>query len=179
MDTANEWNVETFQSLNVLPNENGTHWLFQWRKTLKMVLKLIFPDFVSQFSVPALQLLSMLSLSWEMENWVYWKQKSHRQLDVCHIGIACFGFHLFWFCPLRCLANYLRLARQRPPFFRLLKTTIPPSGYGWTQVSNRVVAFDFWTFHIPLYWWHSSWYSSVTPVKISVAENRLSSDDVL
>ena len=115
-----------------------------------MFLKWIFPDYVSLFSVPAFQLLSVLSLSWEMGNWVYWKQKSHRQLDVCHIGMACFGFHLFWFCPLRCVVNYLRLARQRPPFFRLLKTTIPPSGYGWTQVSNREVASDFCTFHIPL-----------------------------
>lgn len=115
-----------------------------------MLLKLIFPDFVSEFSVPALQLLSMLSLSWEMGNRVYWKQRSQRQLDVCHIGIACLGFHLLWFCLLRCVENYLRLACQRSPLFRFLKTTIPPSGDGWTHMSNRVVASDFCTFHIPL-----------------------------
>ena len=83
--------------------------------------------------------------------------------------LECFGFHLLWFCLPRCVVNYWRLACQRPPLFRLLKTTIPPSGDGWTQVSNRVVASNFWTFDIPLYWWYSLWYSSVTPVKISLA----------
>lgn len=140
---------------------------FNNEKTPKNGPKIIFLEYVTLFRSQLSSFsLCWASLSWEMGNWVYWKQRSHRQFDVRHIGITCLGFHLLWFCLLR---TWKITITQGWHVSDSLMTPVVPvakdyntSVWGWLNASVKPYSRKR-TVHIRLYWWQSLWYSPVTP----------------